>query len=482
PSEIEEYQHKYYANKFRSDARVEQTIRESINSYVELVKSQELMDLSQVNIDLHKDYLVTAQEKEQISGEILESYQVNSKKHAIIDQYLEQEDQKIEANTRFERYTQSELEGDICRPVIDEKFIPESLEKALEISVSKNYKILEQVAKIKEQRENIIQANAANLPTLKFQWQGSWDNDLINAENGREDAQRMRLILNWNLFEGFKTQDSKDRENLFLQEQQKLLDAVTQEVIEEVTTSYNAYYKAKQRIENMVKFVDDNRNIKNVYAKQLADGTRTFIDILNAESELYRSQIDHLDQEFGLYTHYYDLLGHMGILSDSILMAKNQICDAFTATEYKSSIKKTPQDDGVNELNDEDLLQEIGDPTSNMDDEIDNLINGTGKASNNTVETQMKKSLPQGKYTINVTTLSKNEDVATFTNKMDLTDENVHAYNMSLGTKILYGNYNTLKDATVAMNGLSKQVLNIKVYVDNLEKHRKLLEKYSSIN
>ena len=216
PSEVEEFEHKYFANRFRSDEKVETIIRGTVNSYLDLVKSQELLNLSDLNIQRHKDYLQTAQEKESISGEILESYQVNSKKHFIIDRYLEQEDQKTQAEYKYKKYTQKNISGNICRPEINQKLIPDTLEKTIEIALTRNYKVLEQIEKVKEQRENIIQSNAENLPTLKFQLQASWDDDLINPENGREDTQRARLILNWNLFNGLKTKASKEREILFL--------------------------------------------------------------------------------------------------------------------------------------------------------------------------------------------------------------------------------------------------------------------------
>jgi adhesin transport system outer membrane protein len=482
PSEVEEFEHKYYANRFRSDAKVETIIRGTVNSYLDLVKSQELLNLSELNIQRHKDYLKTAQEKEAISGEILESYQVNSKKHFIIDRYLEQEDQKVVAKNKYKRYTQKDINGNICRPEINKNLIPDTLEKTIEVALTRNYKVLEQIEKAKEQRENIVQANAENLPTLKFQLQASWDDDLINPENGREDTQRARLILNWNLFNGLKTKDSKQREVLFLQEQQKLLDDVTAEVIQDVTTSYNAYFKAKQRIENSKKFVEDNKNIKDVYVKQLADGTRTFVDILNAESELYRSQITLLDQEYNLYGYYYDLLENMGLLSESILQSKNQVCSEFVADKYESKIKKTKKLDN-SELNDINLLNELGEETTNTNDqEIANIINATEDVEAPAAEKKSKKVLASGKYTINIATLNKNEDIETYLKSIGLNNDDVMTYNMSLGTKVLYGSYDNLKDATIAMSKLNSKILNSKVYVDYLEKHRKLLEKYSSIN
>jgi len=478
PSEVEEFEHKYYANRFRSDAKVEGIIRGSIDSYLDLIKSQELMNLSKLNIERHEDYLKTAQEKESISGEILESYQVNSKKHFIIDRYLEQEDEKTNANDKYKRFTHHEIQGNICRPVINEEMIPNTLEKVIELSMSKNYKVLEQVEKVKEQRENIVQENAAYLPTLKFQLQSSWDDDLINPENGREDTQRARLILNWNLFNGFKTKDAKQRETLFLKEQQKQLDSTTSAVSQDITIAYNSYKKAKQKIENSKKFVADNKNIKDVYVKQLADGTRTFIDILNAESELYRSQITLLDQEFTLYKLYYDLLEQTGLLSESILMTKNQTCKIFIPTKYESKIKKVKNTDS--ELKDSELLNVLGESTKN-DEEINNIINGT-ENKDKPKESKSVKSLPDGKYTINITTLNKNEDIKSYLEDINLESKSIYTYNMSLGTKVLYGTYNTLKEATIGMNKLDRKVLDKKVYVDYMSKHRKLLEKHISIN
>ncbi len=477
PSEVSEFQHKYYANKFRSNQRVEDIIYQAIGSYLDLVKYQELLNLSEINIKVHDDYLVIAREKEEISGEVLESYQVNSKKHFVIDRYLEQQQTNTEAVSKYEKYTQSVLDGNICRPNIDESIIPDTLEKAIEVAVVRNYKILEQVEKTKEQRENIVQANANYLPTLKFQYQATWDNDLEQAENGREDFRRARLLLTWNLFEGGRTHDASQKEELFLKEQQKVLDDIVNEVTQEVTDAYKAYYNAKKRIENIAKFVVDNRNIKDVYVKQLQDGTRTFIDILNAESELYRSEIDKIEQEIGLYNKYYDLLQKLGMLSETILMSEDQMCKKFSPIKYENKTKKeNTQDNAI----DNAVLEELGEEAAN-DAQIQKIINAEAPKASQSVKAT--KTLPEGKYTINVATLEKFEDLDTFKKQHRLqNDENLKTYNMGLGTKIIYGGYESLKEATDAIAILNAKSSDLKVYIDYLDKHRNLLKKYQSIN
>lgn len=483
PSEVEEYKHLYNSNKYRSNQRVEEIVKEAVSSYIDLVRYQELLNLSLNNLKMHEEYLIIAREKEEISGEILESYQVNSKKHYITDRLLEQKQLQNEARDKYLSYTQKAIDGNICRPIINESIIPDKLEKILEIAINKNYSVLEQVEKIKEQRENLVQEKAGYLPTLRFQWQSSWDNDLSEAENGREDIHRARIILDWNIFNGGKTFHATKREKLFLQEQQKILDNVISKVKQEVTTAYKLYFSSKQRVENLKKYVVDNMNIRDVYLEQLKDGTRTFIDILNAESELYRSEIDALEEEIDIYPKYYDILEKMGLLSETILRSDTQVCSTYVPTKYVNPMKKNEVIDN-SEVEDKELLNELG-VNSNLDNEINQLINTNTNTSveKTSKEKALTKKLPKGRYTINVATLeNKDGSLEVFKQKYNLqNDRSLHTYNMSLGTKVLYGSFDSFNEANNAIVKLNK-VKGLEVYIDYLDKHRKLLEKYKSIN
>ncbi|XPV68943.1 MAG: TolC family protein [Halarcobacter sp.] len=494
PSQVEQYKHTYLSNKYRSLIRVDEIVRSTIDNYLNAVKYQELIDLSQLNLQVHEDYLVIAQEKENISGEILETYQVNSKKHYVIDRYLEQKINEDEARNIFAEKSGIENPGNICRPTINEAFIPSTLEEAIEKAVRNSPKILRAIEDIKEQRENVVQANATYLPTLRFQWVGSLDDDLSNAENGRQDISRFRIIMDWNLFEGGKNKIAKEREVLFLQEKQKILDTTVNQVIQEVTTSYKKYFSFKEKIENYKKYVKDNYYIKEVYFKQLTDGTRTFIDILDAESEYYRSSLDLIDFEYQLYGYYYDILNHSGLLSTSILMSENQVCKEFKLSKYESRFKQKVKDNN-SELNDLDLLQELGQAqsktkteegnTKEVDMEIDNLINGTSVGENNETKNPDEnavKNLPTGKYTIKLATFDQNYDINSFIEKNKLNPDDVYAYSTNNNINVIYGHFNKLGDAKALLSSLDKSLINSNVYIDILEKHRKLYQKYKTNN
>jgi len=377
-SQVLEYKHKYTSNKYRSLYEVENTILDTVNAYIDLVSRQELVALSKHNITTHEKYLEMAKEKEEISGEILETYQVQSKYHSVLDSFYEQENEQTQALNLYEQFVGKELEGDICRPAVNKSFLPTTIEEAVKEGLRRSYKLKEQIAKTKEQSAKITQERAGYQPTLKLQLQAELDNDIELEENGRQDTYSARLYLSWNLFQGGKTYYMTEKERIFLKEEQKKIDVITREVTLEIRNAYNTFYNFEKRIKNIELYEEDNFNILKTYKKQLADGTRTFIDILNAEAELYRSSIQKIEQKFDYIESYYELLFNMSMLSDVILMQDKQTCDRYKFIPKDSDVKEDSSNDSLSE----DLLNmfeetPVEDSTQIKEDEnrLQNLYN-----------------------------------------------------------------------------------------------------------
>ena len=246
-SEVSEFRYKQDENKHRSNLVIEDVILSATNSYLDMVEYNELLKLSKTMINVQDKNLLTAKEQEEITGEKLEVFQVLSKLHFTSEKLLEQEDLEFHAKRDFKRFTGIKPDGRICRPIINEKLIPMSLEKIVELSVRRHYSIREQIEKIKVQRENLVQANSKFLPTILFQLEGEWDDDLRLEENGKYKTHRAKFFMKWNLYKGGKDSVTSEREVLFLQEAKKTLDAITDEIVNKVTKEYNSFYKNKKR-------------------------------------------------------------------------------------------------------------------------------------------------------------------------------------------------------------------------------------------
>jgi adhesin transport system outer membrane protein len=465
PSQVLEYQYKYNSNKYRSLYAVENTILDTVNAYIDLVSRQELVSLSKHNIKLHENYLTIAQEKEAISGEVLETYQVNSKYHSVLDRFLEQENEESQAKNLYEKLVGKKLIGNICRPNANESFLPTTLEEAIKVGIRRSYKVKEQIEKTKEQKEKIVQEKAGYKPTLKLQFQSELDNDLELAENGRQDIHSARLYLSWNLFNGGKTHYMTQKETIFLKEEQKKLDAVTDEVIDEIKASYETFYNSQKRIKNLILYEEDNFNIVKIYKKQLADGTRTFIDILNAEAELYRSSIDKTQKEFDYIGSYYDLLFKMSMLSDVILMEEKQVCSTYKFIPKDTDVKGDTEDDSLSD----DLLNMFDEkPTAESikikietpvvdKSRLDNLYNNEEKVKNIT-----------GKYTIRIGIFPSEKSLKVFVTKNGLLDDYSFFILENGYFQLTYGQYNSVAAANKVKALLNKKALSNGAYVYNV--------------
>jgi len=529
PSEIDEYQYKYDANRFRSNLAIEDLIFETTSTYLDLVQYHELKALSTTMISVHERNLITAKEKEEISGEKLETFQVSSKLHLTKERLFEQEDLSLKAQYDFKRYVGMLPNNEVCRPLINEEFIPESLEKTVKFAVRKNFSVREQIENIKVQREKLRQADAKFLPTLLFQLQAEWDDDLELVENGRQDEYRARLFMSWNLFEGGKDKIASQREVLFLQESKKVLDSVTAEIVANVTNAFNSYEKHKKRVEMLKLYVLDNKNILDIYIEEFDAGTRTFIDILNAEAELYNSKTSLIGREYELMSSYYGLLSDLSILSDTILSAENQSCaniasvDLFEGTAIdKNKDNKSNEDEkedleleGLFEVEEtpetpdktkkENILEDIPQEETIENNEpnvsknvTDELFEELEYEDEKTVEAVKEEKVIDKKvynsdikefmdaspqyYTLNVTTESGIQEAKYVLKKYGIKDK---GYTFRFGknlskSKVLYGVYPTYSEAKNALVQLNGSLLKkLSPYVDSVNKHQKLYNKYN---
>jgi adhesin transport system outer membrane protein len=322
-----------------------------------MVSFQELIALDNLKIKIHNEYLKQATKDEEENNEILNKILVSSKIKAIMDNHLEQEVNQQKAFSIYKKLTGDSLSGNICRPVIQNALIPSTLKEAIEIALRMNNKIQAQKEIIREQVSRLNVEDAKFRPDLKLQIEGSWDNDLALPENGQQDIYRIRLQSDWNLYNGGKDVITSQRERITVLEEKKILDAIKNDVIDKIKGSYTTFFKIKKRIKNLKEFIKDNQSIVDIYTSQLEGGERTYIDVLNAETELFRTKVLLIELEFSLFDEYYNILKSLNILSDSILREDNQICPKYVFIEPQRKSKKEEKSE---EEIDSELTDELG--------------------------------------------------------------------------------------------------------------------------
>ena len=336
PSLVDEAKAKYLSNKLKNSNDTENILLDSIGAYLNILKFDERTSITQNNLKTYEDYLGIANQTEKINGEILDKVQTKAKIHSAKSTLFEEMNSKTAANSSFVKNVGMKLEKGSCRPVIDESKVPDNLEVLQKKVLQNNYQILEQIENINGQKAVISQEQSNFLPTLKLKLQGIYDKDLLD-EDLKTNIYSGKVELKYNLFNGMMDSARTDREKLFLKEAQAKLDVVTKAVLDDVTVAYESYNTAKKQIVELKQFIEENKQIIDIYKDQFDSGTRNFIDVLNVEGDLYNSKIALINAEYTMYTSYYKILKATSSLQTTILSSQNQSCEASATLSKKES-------------------------------------------------------------------------------------------------------------------------------------------------
>ena len=350
PSQVQEAKHNDLSNKYRTQKNIDNVVYETIIAYKDLVQYNEMLDLTKNMITTNEENLQTAKEKESISGEVLETYEVDSKLSFVKEKYLEEEDLKSSKISTFKRYVGIEPSGNECRPKINLSKIPDNLQQAVEAAVLKNYEIQRQIEVIKAQREKIAQADSKFLPNLSLELKALTDNDLSLNEEGTENQAYGRIKLAWNLYNGGGDYAVSQQESLFLAEEKERLDAITNKIVESIKVNHKRFTKNKERIAVLKDYVIANEKIVEVYKSEFESGTRTFVDILDAQTVLYEAKKSLVAREYDLYANYYDILNTLSILTTTVLESEDGCSNNKALSSLVSEQKKALKDPVSEEL------------------------------------------------------------------------------------------------------------------------------------
>ena len=343
-SSVEEAKARYASNKLKNSNDVEDIVYDSISAYLNVLKFDERIKISQENITIHEDYLAIATQTERINGEILDKVQSKAKIHAAKSNLFEEKNSQAAAKSSFIKNVGMSIDSNICRPVIDESKIPANLATLQKMALENNFTILEQIENIKEQEATLSVEKAAFLPTLKFKLQGIYDKDYID-EDLKTNAYSGKLELKYNIFNGMVNKNRTQKEELFLKEVQAKLDVVTKSVLDELAVAYETYETSKKQIVELKQFIEENKQIISIYKDQFDAGTRNFIDVLNVEGDLYNSKANLINTEYNMYQAYYKILKMTSSLQATVLSSADQVCGQVASKAIANAKKDTSVSD-----------------------------------------------------------------------------------------------------------------------------------------
>lgn len=378
-AKVEEAKYNEQATLIFNIKESEKLILDTVFNYLDYIKYEELKLLTENSLDIKNRYLETAIETEKVSGDVVDRLEVEAKILASKTKITQLKIDKNSSKELLEKNISVKVDERICRPKLHDEYIPTNLEIMLNEGVKRNYRVVEELQKINAQKAIISQELARFMPAIDVRLMKELDRG-IDTDNVNKDNESVRVTLKFNLFNGLKDYSVYEREKIFLAEAQQKLDDLTKETNQVLKSEFTKYNLLKEKISILKEQVEKGKEILKHYSEQFEGGTRSFIDVLNQEEDLYRKKSELIEDEYNLYSSYYTLLFELSKLSDSIISEENQKCEELLV-DYRV-IEKKPEiiseelqnlllDENESELKLDDNIEE----KTNKEEDIKNKVN-----------------------------------------------------------------------------------------------------------
>ncbi len=335
------------------------TLMSAATAYMDVIRDMALLKLTQNNEAVLRRQLEYTQDRFRV-GELTKT-DVAQSEARLAGAVASRIDAEGALKVSYATYRQviGKMPDKIYEPSVPESKLPQTLAEALEISEKRNPQLASAEQAAKSALSSIDVAKSGHYPTLDLQ--GSFYHAKTKTNfsgevfKGHADASDVQLVMNVPLYTAGSVA-SKVRESKHLAGQARInVDTVRRDVAQMTTQAWENYHSSVASLKSLEEQVRASELALDGVKREEQAGTRTVLDVLNAEQELLDARVSVVTAKRDQVVAAYQLLSSMGMMSPSGLgldlsryrrkkAAAEQTVENKDKTEEKSEAdeKQTP--------------------------------------------------------------------------------------------------------------------------------------------
>jgi adhesin transport system outer membrane protein len=312
-----------YKNAARLDAAALRVLERSeiealnaIEAYIDLYRHMRLIRISKANVARHQEILGLVRQLVE-GGKSPESDVTQTRERLAAARAVHAQVQQafLEAEAKFRQVIG--LEPHKLQPAHYPKGLPGSRQSAVSIAVGRNPTLKALDADIDVAEFEREQSKSQYWPQVSLEGSANWGEDL-DGTPGKKEEYNGRVVLSWNLFNGFITTNRVRELNQRLGQAQFEYDARARDIIAAVERAHAAYVMGGQRLAAQREQVRDNTQLVVSYQEEYRLSKRSLLDLLDAERAKFDSQFQLFSIEAVHIFSAFQLLASMGILLSTL--------------------------------------------------------------------------------------------------------------------------------------------------------------------
>ncbi|HEY9204166.1 MAG TPA: TolC family outer membrane protein [Sulfurimonas sp.] len=302
--------------------KVNDTSFETLNSYLEVMKNSELLNIQKENIDINTEIFKKVQ-KLYDSGltTLSEVNKIESALSLAKSNYVVQENTLLDAMHKMKRLLGRYLEPSVMtRP--QDVTLPQTIEEATKLAVQNNPSLLVGTYNIKMAKERFEEKKAPFFPSIDLEVSKSMNKNLSGIE-GNYDNLRAMVYLKYNFFNGFADKAEVQKSISSIHQEVETKDKLRREVIEGLNLAWSANEKLTSQLEHLNEYKKFSLKTLTLYSKEYDLGRRSLLDLLSAQNDFIAAKAQIINTEYNLLFAKYRVLDAMGTLVSTVLGDEN---------------------------------------------------------------------------------------------------------------------------------------------------------------
>lgn len=312
-----------YAESVVSDIALEIS-----KAYLEILRSQELVQLGKLNVENHKK--IFQQIKMRFDSGLSDEVELDQAKarYALVQSNLLAQKSKLaDARARYHRLVGHDAPRELSLPTFDYK-IPPDIETAIKIALTDHPRLLSAYADVAEAKAQAFANKGSFYPTVNLEVEKRWDRDTNGVKGSTEDFQAM-VRMNYNLYKGGADEAKYKSTVALYQQAMEIRNRTRREVMEDLRYAWDTMTMAQNQMQYLDQHIQLTRSTLLGYRKQFSLGRRSLLDLLNTENEYNQALTKMTETRYDLLQAQYRVVADMGHLLDMLKISY----DVKTAAE-----------------------------------------------------------------------------------------------------------------------------------------------------
>lgn len=317
PSEVNRHSARTNARVHTVYGTAENTSLRAVETYLNVLRGQYLVDLSKANLELHERTNDQIQlRSERGVGRKADEDQSSGRLALAKTNYEAVQGNLRDAKTDFLRVI-GLMPENLIQPENPETEFPASLEHATKLAIHNHPTLKSAEADVESAKAQHRTAKAPYFPRFDLEVGATRNYNLDGIRGTNEDISAM-LRMRYNLFRGGRDEARRSETAHLIDTAKEIRNLTRRQVEESMRLSWNAHQTVSRQLESFRRFKEASEKTHKAYQQQFNIGRRTLLDLLDAANEMFVARSDFTNAQYDEKFARFRILASIGILNRTL--------------------------------------------------------------------------------------------------------------------------------------------------------------------